>query len=205
MIHLWMLLWRSRKSMPQYGLSVWVKWTVCFSSVGHTCQLPGGVWKCLGQQVCVPGQAQYFSYSRAWYKLSVFLHDLHVKAENHTTPHHSNKEGNQGESPHLTPSVESLSKQGWEGSLPFLLSRSHNAELLWCRWPPGGRQRPDTGTTCGSPTVYHVEILKTAAAISLLIREFDFSIVCSFQWRWKSLPFWRGLTMWRETVTKVKS
>lgn len=89
MIHLWMLLWRSRKSMPQYGLSVWVKWTVCFSSVGHTCQLPGGVWKCLGQQVCVPGQAQYFSYSRAWYKLSVFLHDLHVKAGNHTTPHHT--------------------------------------------------------------------------------------------------------------------
>lgn len=126
-----------------------------------------------------------------------------------TTPHHTTPQQQRGQSrgiPSPHPFCwESLSKQGWEGSLPFLLSRSHNAELLWCRWPPGGRQRPDTGTTCGSPTVYHVGILKTAAAISLLIREFDFSIVCSFQWRWKSLPFWRGLTMWRETVTKVKS
>lgn len=52
--------------------------------------------------------------------------------------------------PHLT-SPDELVKAD-RRCLPFRLSRSRSAELLWCRWPPGGRQRPDTGTTCGSPT-----------------------------------------------------
>lgn len=62
-------------------------------------------------------------------------------------------------------------RAGWkhrETSLPFLLLRSHSAELLWCRWLPEGRQRPDTGTTCGSPTVHHRTDLQT---FSLLIEE----------------------------------
>lgn len=42
--------------------------------------------------------------------------------------------------------------------VPFLLSRSHSAKLLWCKWPPGGRQRPDTGTTCRSQTVHHTKL-----------------------------------------------
>lgn len=53
---------------------------------------------------------------------------------------------------------------GWkcrETRLPFLLLRSRNAGPLWCRWRPGGRRRPDTGTTCGSATGHRTVPLKS--------------------------------------------
>lgn len=58
-------------------------------------------------------------------------------------------------------------RAGWkhrETSLPFLLLRSHSAELLWCRWLPEGRRRPDTGTTCGSPTIHHSTDFQTTVS-----------------------------------------
>lgn len=72
----------------------------------------------------------------------------------------------------LTPTLllEGLSYvPGWKQreELPFLLSRSHSAVLLWCRWLPGGRQRPDTGTTCRSPTVQHTDLINNRSFLAI--------------------------------------
>ena len=136
--------------------------------------------KCSRQQVGVLGRAKYFSYTLTW----VFsLSQEHSFSQN-LNYNHVNKVRHRGESPHLSPSDESASLTGQNGNkdcggggLPFLLSRSHNAELLWCRWPPEGRQRPDTGTTCGSATVHHTGLL-TTAALSLLIEGLCNQAVC---------------------------